>query len=73
MSLPAASGEQHSRTKKSNIVSTQVSGCFSESMPISDAVHAANPNKHLQRGQQRLFGHVAAAIGSHQYKCLKTK
>ena len=44
-----------------------MSGCFGDYIPISDAVHVANPNKHLQRGQQRLYGHVAAAIGNHQY------
>ena len=47
MSLPAAAGEQHGRTKKRIIVGTRVSGCFSDYIPISDAVHDANPNKHL--------------------------
>ena len=67
MSLPTATGEQHSQTKKRIIVGAWVSGCFGDYIPISDAVHVANPNKHLQRGQQRLYGHVAAAVGHHQY------
>jgi len=70
MSLPTATGEQHSQTKKRIIVSTRVSGCFGDYIPISDAVHVTNPNKHLQRGWQRLYGHVAAAIGNHQHDSL---
>jgi len=41
--------------------------CQVVSVTKSDAVHVANPNKCLQRGQQRLYGHVAAAGGDHQY------
>ena len=47
MSLPTATGEQHGRTKKRIIVRAQVSGCFGDYIPISDAVCVTNPNKHL--------------------------
>ena len=67
MSSPAATGEQHGQTKKRIIVGTRVSGCFSDLLPISDAVHVTNLNEYLQSSPQRLYGHVAAAVGNHQY------
>ena len=47
MSAPAATGIQHGWTKKRIIVGAPVSGCFGDYIPISDAVHVTNPNKHL--------------------------